>query len=408
MTIIEFYDKNAIENIAGAMMCRPERVILIGDNHKKMADRSATYIDILKKNSINTEILYTVIEKTNLSVAVKSLVDIVNRYEDCVFDITGGDEVYLVALGIVMERYHNVKCHRFNFVNDKITDSDSDGHVAEVKSYDISVDDNIAIYGGRYLREPDFDIAQKMVDAEFVKDVETLWDICKKNPGTWNAQIGIIGAVVDNFSTEDSLSVCYNQYRVTNELGRGKGWYRIQDWLLDILESHGLIHSLTRGDDVSFTFKNKFIKKCLTVSGQVLELFIALKLRGILDWERKPLYNDIRVGVVINWDDGSDEPEPAVINEIDVFAMKGAIPVFISCKNGFVDTDELYKLNTVADRFGGKYAKRVLVTSNHIDTDGKQEYLGERMKEMNILHINHIAKMSDLDLIKILSTLWKE
>jgi hypothetical protein len=195
---------------------------------------------------------------------------------------------------------------------------------------------------------------------------------------------------------------------VTNELGRGKGWYRIQDWLLDILESHGLIHSLTRGDDVSFTFKNKFIKKCLTVSGQVLELFIALKLRGILDWERKPLYNDIRVGVVINWDDGSDEPEPAVINEIDVFAMKGAIPVFISCKNGFVDTDELYKLNTVADRFGGKYAKRVLVTSNHIDTDGKQEYLGERMKEMNILHINHIAKMSDLDLIKILSTLWKE
>ena len=62
MTIIEFYDKNAIENIAGAMMCRPERVILIGYNHKKMADRSATYIDILKKNSINTEILYTVIE----------------------------------------------------------------------------------------------------------------------------------------------------------------------------------------------------------------------------------------------------------------------------------------------------------------------------------------------------------
>ncbi len=36
MTIIEFYDKNAIENIAGALLCAPERVIFVGDKHKKM------------------------------------------------------------------------------------------------------------------------------------------------------------------------------------------------------------------------------------------------------------------------------------------------------------------------------------------------------------------------------------
>ena len=36
-------------------------------------------------------------------------------------------------------------------------------------------------------------------------------------------------------------------------------------------------------------------------------------------------------------------------------------PVFVSCKNGIVTTDELYKLNTVAKKFGGKYSRAAIV-----------------------------------------------
>ena len=39
MTIIEFYDKAAIENIAGALLCDPDRVILVGHNKKKNAEK---------------------------------------------------------------------------------------------------------------------------------------------------------------------------------------------------------------------------------------------------------------------------------------------------------------------------------------------------------------------------------
>ena len=41
-------------------------------------------------------------------------------------------------------------------------------------------------------------------------------------------------------------------------------------------------------------------------------------------------------------------------NEIDVMLMRGVVPVFVSCKNGAVKMDELYKLDTVAQRFGGR------------------------------------------------------
>jgi hypothetical protein len=39
-------------------------------------------------------------------------------------------------------------------------------------------------------------------------------------------------------------------------------------------------------------------------------------------------------------------------------------PLFVSCKNGDVKTEELYKLHTVATRFGGPYAKKMLVVSD--------------------------------------------
>ena len=43
--------------------------------------------------------------------------------------------------------------------------------------------------------------------------------------------------------------------------------------------------------------------------------------------------------------------------------MRGVIPVFVSCKNGAVDSNELYKLNTVADRFGSIYAKKIIAAT---------------------------------------------
>ena len=69
--------------------------------------------------------------------------------------------------------------------------------------------------------------------------------------------------------------------------------------------------------------------------------------------------------------------------------------MFISCKNGSVGDDELYKLHTVAERFGGRYAKKVLVASEIPKSQKSLEYFMRRAEDMNITVINDVYMMSD-------------
>jgi hypothetical protein len=63
--------------------------------------------------------------------------------------------------------------------------------------------------------------------------------------------------------------------------------------------------------------------------------------------------------------------------------LKDNIPTFISCKNGRVDKDALYELDTIANKFGGKYSKRIIFSPQSND-----ETLNERAREMGITIID--------------------
>lgn len=77
--------------------------------------------------------------------------------------------------------------------------------------------------------------------------------------------------------------------------------------------------------------------------------------------------NDCRAGVHIDWDGVIHEmPEKDVLNEIDILSIRDNLPTFISCKIGNVDQKAFYELETVANRFGGKYAKKVLVAAKEV------------------------------------------
>jgi hypothetical protein len=94
--------------------------------------------------------------------------------------------------------------------------------------------------------------------------------------------------------------------------------------------------------------------------------------------------DDVMVGAHLDWDGvihttiGED-----VLNEIDVLAVKDGVPTFISCKAGRLNAEKklhaLYELETVAYRFGGKYAKKELVTVFPIEGN-----YAIRAKEMGI------------------------
>jgi hypothetical protein len=112
------------------------------------------------------------------------------------------------------------------------------------------------------------------------------------------------------------------------------------------------------------------------------------------------------VGVVIDWDGADENDTYRTVNEIDILAMKGSIPIFISCKNGWFDVNELYKLNTVAERFGNEYARTVLVTTELSQTDERAKYLRARAKDMNIRFVEDPDSITEKELEKELRSLW--
>ena len=74
------------------------------------------------------------------------------------------------------------------------------------------------------------------------------------------------------------------------------------------------------------------------------------------------LFDDVIISAIVNWTDSSVQTG-SVTNEIDVVAVRGIQPLFISCKTCEVKTEALNELAVLRDRFGGEGSRAMVVTS---------------------------------------------
>ncbi len=416
MTYIEFFDKTATENICSSLIYAPERVVLIGDNYKKLEKSIRRYQRVFENRNQKIEFIPQTMSRGNLKNAVEALSALVEKYDDCVFDITGGEEAFILALGVVLERYpqKNIQVHKINIRNNTVCDCDMDGVTVERKAPYLSVEENIRIYGGDVVYG-DIDEQKTYrwrLDEDFRKDVDIIWNICKKDVRYWNAQIGVFQAIDEMGEiSEDGLTVRARRGAVENYLSQRRSKYKLSRGMLDYLTDNKLLTEFDDDEkDIKVVYKNKQVKKCLTKAGQALEMKIFINAVDVRDKEGKRVYDDVLNGVVIKWD-GEARDEKAgegydTENEIDVLMMHDAIPVFVSCKNGLVTSEELYKLNTVAERFGGKYAKKVLFATAISLIGESGEYLRARAEDMGIIIIEDILNTDNQGIQKKLRNLW--
>ena len=403
MTIIEFFDReSAVENIAGALLYKPEKVVFIGNNGKRMKKSTENYKRVFDARKIYINFLFKTAGINNLNAIIKILEETVSENENCIIDLSGGDEFFLVAAGIVHERYNGrVQLHRFNIRNNTLIDCDSEGCIIRSVPLELSVEENVMIYGGRVIyndEKPNTTYKWNFND-EFRADVHAIWSICKRNASAWNAQANVIAKLCNGDKEKSALKISAKTETPKEKL------FVSNDIFLS-LEKAGIIKELEISERLSFTFKNSQIMKCLTKAGQILELIVAVTAIELNENEIR-LYNDIGSGVYIDWDGVvQSDNRVDVENEMDVILMKGMIPVFVSCKNGVVDSDELYKLSVVAERFGGKYVKKVLIASQLNEMGYRAEYIRARAADMNIKLIEDIDSMDDSDLRKTISKLW--
>lgn len=408
MTYVEFYDKNSIENICACLEMTPDKVILVGSDRKAIEKQAKNCQKVFLGRGQDVEFSYKPVSRWSTADIVETLEDIIKNNKDCVFGITGGDEMVIFALGMVCERNRdkNIQVHKINIENNIIHDCDMDGKKIGEYAPVLSVEENVQIYGGS-IDAYDWDMS-----TDFQKDIDNMWNICKVNPTSWNAQIGVFSTVKKRGTCRDDgltiealvgdLEYYYENHDGSYHINGGIKHQLIEKKLLSKCEE--------KEGKITITFKNKQVKKCLTQAGQVLEMKIYHMSRRLKDKRTNEyIYNDVRTGVTIDWD-GYEQPVGSqivdTVNEIDVLMMHSMVPVFVSCKNGGVSSDELYKLNTVAEQFGGKYAKKVLVSSC-LSSLYNGEEVKQRAKDMGIKIITDVNLMTDEKLANMLGNVWR-
>jgi hypothetical protein len=409
MTIVEFYDSDPIENAVSLLLEGTEKIIYIGYNSKQLKRVIEDYSEIASNKGILVEFDSKTANRNDLLSITTVLENIVEAEKECVFDLSGGDDLYLVAAGIVYERNKDkVQLHRFNVRNGKLSDCDADGNILKTSFKELSLNEIIRCSGGRIIYDTEEPLATHIWDftPDFVSDVEVLWGLCTKNNRYWNMMISSIGQNTV-YKNDDFLSIEINYNALENSLNnKGVNDNYVKEFFKK-LSSCGFIKDLVITEHtLSYKYKNNDIKECLSKAGLLLELFIMIKATALKNEDGSSYYTDALTGVMIDWNDEEIEDRRPVRNEIDVLLVKGLVPVFVSCKNGEVEVDELYKLSTVANRFGGKCAKKVIVAPSIDEMGKKAEYIAERANEMGIKIIKDFDEFTDGKLNSVLKNLY--
>ena len=364
MTIVESFEKAPIENMISVLAAKPEKVIFLGDA-AQMRGPVQKYREILKKKGIETEVLLKGIQKNNLKNILTVLTNLVEDEETLIFDVTGGEDLVLLAFGMLYERYKEtkqLKMQRFNINSGKVIDCDYDNEVSFEETFCMGIDELIALYGGVVVPEEEAPMIENPLDV-----VDKVWNLARRNGTKWNKVHSYLKELERKADTsEEVLEVRMEFAEVKHDIGEFQKKYREVIGLLEEFDRTGLVDGFSiDNDSVHYNYKNSFVKRCLANSGDALEMKCYCEALALND-KGKQYFNDCCVGVTIDWDGvihSKDENWKDTTNEIDVILMRGLIPTFVSCKNGKIGEEELYKLNTVAEKFGGKYAKKMLIAT---------------------------------------------
>ena len=381
----EFLGGEPIENLITCMNFKIDKVVYFG-YHDVIEEQKARTEKFLKKHCGVQSVVFHPLSQNNLKSTINTMRKEV-QYErglknQIFFDITGGESLILVAFGMLSKEFET-PMHMYDIPNDRLIELDEGASACiskdvEIKKVPMSLKLLIKMHGGKINKNLHKAI-KGIDDTEFMSDVEKIYHVAKQNWDYWNPFSNLLREVMVPVDSV-TFQVSKRAQTVLNALSESNTklkTVRKLNEIVDSLASEGILLDVDHTDGhYRFRFKNQAVKDCLWEGGSILELHT----------HQKEIVHssECQVGVHIDWDGViHSQPGVDVLNEIDVLSLEGNIPTFISCKTGKMGAQQslhaLYELDTVARRFGGKYARKVLVTAKDLG----DVYL-ERAEEMGI------------------------
>lgn len=379
--LFEFLCDEPIENVITCMRYRMDRVIFFG--YRKTIDEQKKPTDDFLKNYCGVQEISSVCLlqdslQSDLQIIDHTVMNVRKPGNHLFIDITGGESLALVAFGMLAEKY-DLPLHSFDIEKDQLIELKPSHPFCLsklLKREDImySLERMIELHGG-CINTSMFVSDRNVNSKEYGRDLTAIWDVACKRWKFWNPFSDFLKrnfAIKHGNIISDVLVTAHSQ-EFQEQIDR----------IFSDLAGHGILLNYHHiGNRYSFVYKNEKIKDCLLDGGSILELHTWKKLKERTD--------ECLVGVHIDWDGIIHQSGFDVVNEVDVLALKGIQPIFISCKSGKMDASRslhaLYELETVANRFGGKYARRILLTAQKMNEIAAQraEQMGIEIKQMEI------------------------
>ena len=350
-TLIELYDESPFENVIGTEVFRPEETIFICPP-EVASDESlkASLVKYFKHRGCKVKLSFMPVSLLDASKVAQRLKQVLSTHEDCAIDIAGGTDAALFAAGAAsgdfpVYTYSRKKNTFYEIRNAPFARNLPCNVRLDVRSC-------FLMAGGNLLpgREDNEILCQKL------PQIDRLYSVFSEYRTVWNRQISYIQKIS---SSEEGVMKA--EGNLTEKCDHGA--VSANKGLFNALSKAGLILDLSiSAEKISFRFPDKMVRFWLRDIGAVLELHV---YRACLE---AGCFDDVVLSAVVNWQSGKNQRD-GVTNEIDVMAVQGIHPVFISCKTSEIRTEALNELSILRDRFGGKYARAIIVTSKSAADD---------------------------------------
>ena len=358
-TLIELYDPRPFENVLSTEVFRPERTVFLCPPETENDTRKKEMLhNYLSRRGVEAELIFRPVSLLDTHAMTEALEKIVRAYPDCALDISGGSDAALFAAGMVCAgtgipvfTYSRKKSAFFDIQNAPFAD-----HLpCPLK---LGIEDCFRMAGAKAI--------QGRVDNTILKKYEALipamFALYLRHRRDWPKIVSYMQAISQPEKKKAPALRVSGAYTLKGDRGRK---ITAPEKALKDMRQAGLIRdlSIVGGEAVSFAFRDLQIRTWLRDVGSMLELYT---YQCALD---TVLFQEVRTSVIVDWDGGQDRQ---VTNEIDVMAVRGVVPLFISCKTCAVKTEALNELAILRDRFGSEMAKAAIVTAERANSAVRQ------------------------------------
>ncbi|MDD3428689.1 MAG: hypothetical protein PHG02_01620 [Oscillospiraceae bacterium] len=373
-TLVEFLDIEPIENILGATIFKPKKLVYVCDHQTSKRQKEILQY-YTKQKKLTQDVTFYLTDTTNLQAILSTLKKVTTENTNCVFDFTGGTDMVLLAAGIFCERY-GTKAYYTVLPQGKFVNIAGCENLKEAFALPyFEVKDMLAATGASIEGYGHYRPDKK--DSEMCGDVLKVWEIIRANTAAWGGAVAYLQHVTKaagfaGRTPHQGLTITARK-KIKVKAGLE---VTCDVKIMQLLQAAGILTALdTDGEYVSFTYKNYQLAMCMTNHGIWLELY------GFITAYKMQFFSHVKTSVIINWNAVAGGPLDTR-NEVDILLVRGVTPIFISCKMGVPTPLALTEIKLIARRFGGAHAKAVLMTASNVRKDAVSVY--QRAKEMDI------------------------